>query len=963
MKTKDIIIGFIIIVAIFLSYYFLNPISQDILLAKEKYILKTHNVGKENKWSSFNHKSDGTFFVHPGKDKASSAVFTFKNPNDLSLDFWIAKGSKNGNIEFNLTKNGIPIDSIVVTAKTNKSMPISVNEGDELIISADKHGALSQDWGKMKIRKIESIPMLKNFIIPFLWSMLIIFLLGRKYKYVAVASYLLFLLMIFAEKINFNALSFQNILTYTVFIFALTFLFVFIYQELWRLKKFKVATLFSFSMAFLVYTIPLFFIIYVLNFNAEVTKDILFAIFQSNPDESYEFISDNISPFYIALFIIFTFLVGFLLYRQEKKEAIIIEKSLLLFIIISFLSISMVQFSQLKLPNFLLKGLHSYEKELRLFKQVQEKRKTGEIKFAATKSENDETYIIVIGESLNKKHMGIYGYLRKTTPNLTKMKTQNELLLFNNTYSNNVYTIAALSQALTESNQYNKKNYYDSVSIIEILKKAKIENYWLTNQMIYGTWENLVSVIGASSDNLVAFNKHIGESLEMNKYDGVLIDEVKKTLAKKCDKTRVIFVHLMGSHSRYESRYPHDKFAIYKDSLKVGEYGTKASKNKKINDYDNSIAYNDYVVGSMLNALQNVKGVTGFVYMSDHSEDAIDDLQHHISQFTFEMTQIPMIVWFSDAYKKRYPEKFKTLQEHTKTLFSNDMWYDTLIGMIGISTDKYNAKYDLTSKEYTLKPKDALTLHGKKHYTDKNNYIYWQKTNAKYLFDSNQSSRVFPGQVDTAGKLRDIWNNGFRSFEVDVRFGDKNQTTFIIGRDKDMGDIKLDKLLTCINKDKIQRILLNLKNMDKKNYTQVLERLEYLNNKYNIKEKCIVQSGTPKELFRLFRNKGWHTSYYLPTDQVINLLKNNNVSVMENLSKEIAHQAEIQKLSGVSFDHRLYPFVKTYLEPKISDDIAYHSWYAPALYDSNFKNELLKNKLYLNDRVKTLLASYRSQFE
>ncbi len=363
MKIKDIFIGFILIIAIFLSYYSLKPIGQQTPITKDSYALKTYNIEKENKWSKFKTEDNGTFFIHPGEEKASVGVFTFKNSYDLVLDFWIKKGSKVGNVEFDITKNGIPIESFVITPKNQKQIFTTVSEGDKLKIKADKHGVASQDWGQVRIMEKETLITLKNFIIPFLWSILLIFLLGKRYKYVAIASYLLFLLMVFAEKINLGSLLFQSLLTYTIFIFALTFTFVFIYQELWKLKKFKIATIFSFSMSFLVYIIPLFFIIYALNFDDKVTKDILFAIFQSNSNESYEYISDYISLKYIAFFILFTSIIGFLLYRQEKKETVMIERSLLLFITITFFSIVLVQFSQLRLPNFLIQGFETYNKE------------------------------------------------------------------------------------------------------------------------------------------------------------------------------------------------------------------------------------------------------------------------------------------------------------------------------------------------------------------------------------------------------------------------------------------------------------------------------------------------------------------------------------------------------------------------------------------------------------------------
>ncbi len=937
---------------------------QASVLTKSDYSLKTYNINKDNKWSAFHQKGKGVFFIHPGERKPSRGVFEFKDSGKIFLYFSIRKGSKVGNIEFAVKKNGDEIKKLIITPKQKQQMTVSVQKSDKLEIIADKHGGIGQDWGNLKVKVQEKAYNLKFFIIPFLWAILFIFLLGKNHKYIGINAYVGFVLILFAEKLNFGPLTYNSILIYMLFIFAMTFIFTLIYQELTILKKYKIASIVSYVATISIYIIPLLFIIYALNNGTAVSKDIMYAVFQSNTEESMEYISDFIALKYIMLFIFITTFVGFLLYQQEKKETQKIEKSLLIFLIITFLSISLIQFSHLRLPDFLIGSFERYNYELAQFKEIQEKRKYGKIKFTSKKTEKDETYVIVIGESLNKKHMGIYGYLRKTTPNLTRIKHNNELLLFNNTYSNHAYTVGALSKALTESNQYNKKNYYDSLSIIDILKEADIENFWLTNQVIYGAWDNLVSVIGRSSDNLVAMNKHIGKQLETNQFDGALIGELKKVLSRKGNKTRVVFIHLIGSHWRYSTRYPHDKFTIYKGSLKVGEYGTEASKNDSINDYDNSVAYNDYVVSSLLDELQKTKGVTGFIYMPDHAEDAIGKLAHFFDKkFTFEMLQIPMIAWFSDAYKKRYPEKYKIFQQHTETLFSNDMLYDTLIGLFGVQTDRYSAQYDLSSNNYKLDPKDALALHSKKHYTSKNNHLYWQKVNAKYLIDTNQSARIFPYRVNSIGKLKDVWNDGFRSFKIDIQFGEDNATTFRMGLNSPLAGVSFEKFLNSIESSEIEQIILSLHNLDKGNYQNVLAKLEYFGDKYHLKSKIIVEFGTKGEFFKEFSDNGWHTSYTLPEETIAKLLKERNDKEMEALSLEISNQIKQQQLSGLSFDRKIYPFVKKYLEPRLSGEEIYHVWHAPALYDIDFKKKLLKDKFYLDERVKTLLGSYDSQFE
>jgi hypothetical protein len=64
------------------------------------------------------------------------------------------------------------------------------------------------------------------------------------------------------------------------------------------------------------------------------------------------------------------------------------------------------------------------------------------------------------------------------------------------------------------------------------------------------------------------------------------------------------------------------------------------------------------------------------------------------------------------------------------------------------------------------------------------------------------------------------------------------------------------------------------------------------------------------------------------------------------LGEEIANQLELQNLTAVSFDYRLYPFVKSNLKNKIPTNIIYHTWDVTALEDQNFKELLINNTLF-----------------
>ena len=289
--------------------------------------------------------------------------------------------------------------------------------------------------------------------------------------------------------------------------------------------------------------------------------------------------------------------------------------------------------------------------------------------------------------------------------------------------------------------------------------------------------------------------------------------------------------------------------------------------------------------------------------------------------------------------------------------------YDTLIGIFGIKTDKYNPKNDLSSNKYSLKVQDALALHGKKHYIDASNHIYWQKKNAKYLTSTHQDVRVFPHRVDSKGKLHDIINDGFYSYEFDTHFISKDNK-FYIGHDRaTLSDVTLEDTLSNITYSKLKKVVLSFKNLDKENANLALKRLQELDKKFNIKDKFIIEARTQGEFFSKFREAKWHTSYWFSTAGILRFLKHKHTEELDKLATKISKQVSLHKASAVSFDTKLYEFVKKYLEPKISKDIIYHTWGGPALYSTTFKQELLKSKVYQDKRVKTILCDYDSQFD
>lgn len=91
-----------------------------------------------------------------------------------------------------------------------------------------------------------------------------------------------------------------------------------------------------------------------------------------------------------------------------------------------------------------------------------------------------KTWLVVIGESMQRQHLSLYGYPRDTTPNLRQRK--NELVILDNVISSHVQTQPSLRYALTLANVRDGQDPLQSLSIIDLANLAGMDTFWLSNQ-------------------------------------------------------------------------------------------------------------------------------------------------------------------------------------------------------------------------------------------------------------------------------------------------------------------------------------------------------------------------------------------------------------------------------------------------------------------------------------------------
>jgi len=72
------------------------------------------------------------------------------------------------------------------------------------------------------------------------------------------------------------------------------------------------------------------------------------------------------------------------------------------------------------------------------------------------------------------------------------------------------------------------------------------------------------------------------------------------------------------------------------------------------------------------------------------------------------------IAFFSSDYVALHPDKIQALQSHKDTPFVNDLFFDTLLGIIGIKDVLYVPQNDFSSAQYSHTTRDLSVLHSRK---------------------------------------------------------------------------------------------------------------------------------------------------------------------------------------------------------------------------------------------------------
>lgn len=337
------------------------------------------------------------------------------------------------------------------------------------------------------------------------------------------------------------------------------------------------------------------------------------------------------------------------------------------------------------------------------------------------------TLVLVIGESTQRGHMSLYGYPRETTPELDALrKSDPKLTVFNNVVTSRPYTIEILQQALTFANQKNPDLYLTKPSLMNLMKQAGYKTFWITNQQTMTSRNTMLTVFSRQTDRQFYMNQQRTQSAR--EYDANVLAPFKEVLADPAPK-KFIIVHLLGTHIKYEYRYPEnwDKFSGKTDGMPAG---LSQEQQDIYNSYDNANLYNDHIVASLIKDYQATDPNGFLLYFSDHGEEVYDTPPHDMQgrneqEPTRHMYTIPFLLWTSEKWHEAHPRDFSQAVDRK---YSSSELIHTWSDLAGLSYDGFDPTRALTNPQFVENTRWIGNPYGKKPLKDYDTLPYGEQT-------------------------------------------------------------------------------------------------------------------------------------------------------------------------------------------------------------------------------------------
>jgi len=264
--------------------------------------------------------------------------------------------------------------------------------------------------------------------------------------------------------------------------------------------------------------------------------------------------------------------------------------------------------------------------------------------------EGAPSLVFVIGESLNVGHMGVYGYERDTTPNLSRLERERKLVAMRNAVSIGPRTLTSVPYMLTGLQGVDPHGVIYSVpTLFNYAKSAGYSTALITAQDFQ--WRNTDKLFVDQDMDHFEQGSHFSPdvSVSIGADDRTVLEKgIKPWLGRQSggDRPFMLVVQMSGSHTPFSRQVPAD----------MKQFLPEENPNS-INAYDNTVWYTDLVLNELLQAVRAENPNSWVFYSSDHGEHVTGKGGAFHGDFQDEVTHNSFLVFPPESHYEVIADK------------------------------------------------------------------------------------------------------------------------------------------------------------------------------------------------------------------------------------------------------------------------------------------------------------------
>lgn len=312
--------------------------------------------------------------------------------------------------------------------------------------------------------------------------------------------------------------------------------------------------------------------------------------------------------------------------------------------------------------------------------------------------------VVVIGESYNKHHAGLYGYRKPTTPQLDRLRRQGELVVFDDVVTPWNLTSSAFKAFLSTHSADQPGTWADGVLFPLLFRRAGFKVAFVTNQFYKSVSQGSIDFNGSFFLN----DPHL-DSLcfdfrnNFRSRDDRSITHLLKDYTP--GRRNLYLLHLWGQHMEYDRRFPPEQAHFRPEDYDRPDLS--GVQRQIVADYDNATRYNDAVLARILRYFRRRDAV--IIYFADHGEEVYDDGVNCYGRIHSDTPspavirheyEVPFLIWGSPTFRQRHPAEAARIRAARHRPFSHDDLPHLLLGLAGIATSHYDRTRDPLSDDF-----------------------------------------------------------------------------------------------------------------------------------------------------------------------------------------------------------------------------------------------------------------------